>query len=329
MGKSILARCAQAGLVALAAVTFAGTSQAEVKIRFGWSGNEDHPTTQGLQRFVQLVKNRSAGDIQIDLFIAGQLGGEKEMAEQVKLGSLQGTMVINSVMSAWVPETQIFDLPFIFRDEDHAFRTMSGPLVDDVSALYAAQGFHVSAFWVVGTRHPMGKVSVKTPDDVKGLKMRVTQSPLHLELWQSLGANPTPIPHPEIYNSVQTGVVDFLDNSISTYWFAKFYEVAPYFTYLGHIYAVSPLLFNETFWKGLSPEQQAIIDQAARDAGVFQNHLVSFGEEKALANAAANGAIVEVITDKSAWIAAMQPIWESWAPKVGGMDKIKALAESE
>ena len=128
------------------------------------------------------------------------------------------------------------------------------------------QGFHVSAFWIVGARHPMGKFPVKSPEDVKGKKMRVVQSPLHIEIWKSLGANPTPIPTTEIYNSVQSGTVEVLDNSISTYWFSKFYEVAPYFTTWVISTRFASGVFSESFGKRYRrlPEGHRPIRQRSR-----------------------------------------------------------------
>jgi len=306
-----------------------GTSSAADQVaKFGFVGIEDHPTSQALQRFAQLVERRTGGSVKIQLFLGGQLGGEKEMAEGLRLNSLQGAMVTNAALSAWVPEGQIFDLPFVFRDEDHAFQVTTGPIADRLAERYTSQGFHVAAFWVVGTRHPMGRIPIRTPEDVRGKKMRVIQSPLHIEIWRTMGANPTPIPHTEIYNAVQSGVVDILDNSMTTYWFSKFYEVAPNFSHLGHIYAVGPVAFSQTFWRRLTPQQQGIVNAAAKEMAHFQNQLIALNEEKALANAAKAGAKVVYITDKSAWQAAMAPIWDKWAPQVGGMQRIREIVDA-
>jgi tripartite ATP-independent transporter DctP family solute receptor len=317
-----------AALFASALAISGAASAADVVARFGFVGTEEHPSSQALQRFAQLVSTRTNGSVQIQLFLAGQLGGEKEMSEQLRLNSLQGALVTNAALSSWVPEGQIFDLPFIFRDDDHAFSVTTGPIGARLAQRFKPHGFHVSAFWVVGTRHPMGTIPVRAPDDVKGKKMRVIQSPLHIEIWRTLGANPTPIPHTEIYNSVQTGVVDILDNSMTTYWFSKFYEVAPHFTLLGHIYAVGPIVFSEQFWRRLTPAQQAAIDRSALDAAHFQNNLIVLNEEKALASAEKAGSKVVRNVDKAPWRKAMAPIWEKWAPQVGGIERINEIVNS-
>lgn len=330
---TLKSRLAKAGRTALLVSGLAcgswAASAADIVARFGFVGIEEHPSTQALQRFAQLVSTRTNGTVEIQLFLGGQLGGEKEMSEQIRLNSLQGALVTNAALSSWVPEGQIFDLPFVFRDDDHAFSVTTGPIADRLAQKFTPQGFHVAAFWVVGTRHPMGTVPIRTPDDVKGKKMRVIQSPLHIEIWKTLGANPTPIPHTEIYNSVQTGVVDILDNSMTTYWFSKFYEVAPHFTLLGHIYAVGPVVFSEAFWKRLSPAQQAAIDRSAKDAAIFQNNLIVLNEEKALANAEKAGSKVLRNVDKEPWRKAMVPIWEKWAGPVGGIDRINEIVNAK
>lgn len=328
--KSRLAKAGRTALLVSGLVCGSwAASAADIVARFGFVGIEEHPSTQALQRFAQLVSTRTNGTVEIQLFLGGQLGGEKEMSEQLRLNSLQGALVTNAALSSWVPEGQIFDLPFVFRDDDHAFSVTTGPIGDRLAQKFTPQGFHVAAFWVVGTRHPMGTVPIRTPDDVKGKKMRVIQSPLHIEIWKTLGANPTPIPHTEIYNSVQTGVVDILDNSMTTYWFSKFYEVAPHFTLLGHIYAVGPVVFSEAFWKRLSPAQQAAIDRSAKDAAIFQNNLIVLNEEKALANAEKAGSKVLRNVDKEPWRKAMAPIWEKWAGPVGGIERINEIVNAK
>jgi TRAP-type C4-dicarboxylate transport system substrate-binding protein len=184
----------------------------------------------------------------------------------------------------------------------------------------------VVGFLVNGTRHPMGKFPILKPDDIKGKKIRVIQSPLHIELWKLLGANPTPIAFPEIYNSVQTGVVDALDNAKTTYWISKFYEVAPHITDLGHIYSISAVAFSQTFWKRLTPAQQALVQSAADEGIKMQDKLIADGDEDAVKKAVAAGAKYHKV-DKGPWQRAMAPIYTSWAPKVGGMELIRAVQD--
>ncbi|MCX7384271.1 MAG: TRAP transporter substrate-binding protein [Alphaproteobacteria bacterium] len=302
-------------------------AQAKLTCRFGVLGNAEFPGTIGMQLMVDKVNAAAKGEVEMQLFPNSQLGGEKEMAEGMRLGSVCGAPINVSVLSVWVPEGQLFDMPFLFRDDGHAYRVLAGTVGQQLAAKYEAHGFKVVGFLVNGTRHPMSKKPVITPEDVKGLKFRVIQSPLHIELWKMLGANPTPIAFPEIYNSMQTGVVDAMDNAKTTYWASKFYEVAPHVTDLGHIYSISAVAFSSTFWKRMNPAQQAIVQSAAMEGIKLQDRLIAEGDEEAMKKAVGMGATYHKV-DKAPWQKAMQPIYSSWAPKVGGLAMIKAVQDT-
>lgn len=299
----------------------------KITCKFGALGNVDFPGTIGMQLMADRVNAEAKGAIDIQVFPNSQLGGEKEMAEGIRLGSVCGAPVNVSVLSTWVPEGQLFDMPFLFRDDGHAYRVLAGAVGKQMAAKYEPHGFKVVGFLVNGTRHPLGKFPILKPDDIKGKKIRVLQSPLHVELWQMLGANPTPIAFPETYNALQTGVVDAMDNAKTTYWLQKFYEVGPHFTDLGHIYSISAVAFSTAFWKRLTPEQQAIV-QAASEAGIkLQDKLIAQGDEEAMQKAVAAGSTYHKV-DKTPWQKAMMPIYTNWAPKVGGMEMIKAVQDT-
>ena len=320
------------GLLTALALSLGGvqsaSAQSKIACKFGVLGTADFPGTIGMEAMAKQINANSKGEIDVQVFPNSQLGGEKEMAEGMRLGSVCGAPINVSVLSVWVPEGQLFDLPFLFRDDGHAYRVLAGAVGKQLAAKYEPHGFKVLGFLVNGTRHPMGKTAIITPDDVKGKKFRVIQSPLHIELWKMLGANPTPIAFPEIYNSMQTGVVDAMDNAKTTYWASKFYEVAPHVTDLGHIYSISALAFSSIFWKKLTPAQQAIVQAAASEGIKMQDKLIADGDEEAMKKAVAAGAKYHKV-DKAPWQKAMLPIYTSWAPKVGGLEMIKAVQDTQ
>ncbi len=302
-------------------------AQTKLSCKFGVLGNVEFPGTIGMQRMADRINADSKGEIEVQIFPNSQLGGEKEMAEGMRLGSVCGAPVNVSVMSIWVPEGQLFDMPFLFRDDGHAYRVLAGAVGKQMAAKYEPHGFKVVGFLVNGTRHPLGKTAILTPDDVKGKKIRVIQSPLHIELWKMLGANPTPIAFPEVYNAMQTGVVDAMDNAKTTYWLQKFYEVGPHFTDLGHIYSISAVAFSNGFWRRLSPAQQAIVQAGAEEGIKLQDKLIADGDEDAMQKAVAAGAKYHKV-DKAPWQKAMLPIYTNWASKVGGMEMIRAVQDT-
>jgi TRAP-type transport system periplasmic protein len=286
--------------------------------------NEDHPSTISWNRYAKTIAERTNGDVRIQVYPNAQLGDEKSVAEGLRLGSIQGSTLNVAVLSAWVPEGQLFDMPFVFKSLEHGSRVMAGPIGQRMAKKYEPFGFQVLGYWNNGVRHPLGRFPINVPGDVEGKKMRVIESPLHIALWKLLGANPTPMPAPEIYNALQTGVIDFLDNSKSTYLSLRFYEVAPYFTDLGHIYSYAAFTFSNQFWKRLTPAQQDILREEAASAIIYQDKLAATADEDALAKTLTMGAKVTK-PDHGPWELAMRPFWQQYAEKVGGMSAIEEI----
>lgn len=318
---------ALSAMVAVAAALMPASAGAAIVARIGDVVDANHPNTLGLQRLASIVKDKTHGAVDIQVFPNSQLGGEKDMADGMRLGSVQGGDINVSVLSSWVPEGQLFDLPFIFKDPEQAYRVCSGPIGQALAKKYEPYGFHVLGFWINGIRYIMSKTPIVKPQDVRGLKMRVIESPLHIALWRMLGADPTPLAFTETYNALQTGVVDFTDNSISTYYDARLYEVAPNLSMTGHIYSIGAILFADSFWKKLTKEQQDIIADAVKEVIPYQNKLIEQSDQEALKKAEAAGAKVHQV-DQAVWQKAMAPIWQQWAPKVGGMAAIDAVVNT-
>ena len=292
--------------------------------KLGTLVNEEHPATVSLNRYAHAVAEKTNGEVHIQVFPNAQLGDEKAVAEGMRLGSVQGAVVNVAVLSSWVPEGQLFDMPFVFQSPEHGTRVMTGPIGQRMAARYLPHGFVVLGFWNNGIRHPLGRFAINVPDDVKGKKMRVIESPLHIALWSLLGANPTPLPAPEIYNALQTGVIDFLDNSKSSYLALRFYEVAPYFTDLGHIYSYGAFSFSQQYWNRLTPAQQEILRQEAAPVIAYQDQLETTADDAALAKTVTMGAKVTK-PDHAPWVAAMKPFWAKYAANVGGMPAIEEI----
>ena len=302
---------------ALAVAANAAAAQTPVVVKVGTSiAGDNHPLVITVGRWAQLVKQRSRGAIDIQLFPGGQLGGEVEMAEALRLGSLEATANTLTVFSRWIPEAEIFDLPFLFTDDDHALRVYNGELGKKLGALFPAQGFRVLGLSLAGVRQPFGAFPINTPDDVKGKKIRVIQSPLHISIWKSVGANPTPIPAPEIYNALQTKLVDAADNTKTNYVNQKWNEVAPFFSELSHVYAIGGMFVSEAWWKKQTPEHQKILADGWAELVPTLHHLIAYQDELSLTKAQAGGTKVIVVRDKEPWRKAMLPVWGEWTAKV-------------
>jgi tripartite ATP-independent transporter DctP family solute receptor len=286
---------------------------------------EGHPKQVAMERFAKLVSERTKGEVEIKIFPNSQLGGELETAEGIRLGSIQMGAVTSSVLLNWVPEVQILDLPFIFRDEAHALKA-NAMLTKTLAKKYEAQGFHLLGFSVNGARELISTFPIAKPEDVRGKKMRVIQSPIHIEMWKAVGANPVPIPAPEIYTSLQNKVVDYCDNTTTNYATFRFYEVAKHFTKLDHIFALAAWVVDAKWWARLPKADQDAIEQAAAEIQPLIPELLAKTDNEALAKAKAAGSEVIVITDKAPWQKLMAPVWDRNSAKVpGGKDLITAI----
>lgn len=289
---------------------------------------EDKPETKVWRRIAEVLNRTAPGRFDLRIVPNAALGGEKEVAEGLRLGSIQAALSTVSSLSGWVPAGQILDLPFLFRDRDHLARTLAGPLGTALKELYQAQGFVVPGFINYGARHLLAKEALTTPASVKGKRIRVIQSPLHTALWSGFGAYPTPIPIPETYNALKTGVVDCMDLTKSAYAGFRLYEVVPVVVETGHIWASGVMTFAAPFWKALAPQDREALTAAVTEGIAYFDALMLADEKASMAQAEAGGARTVPAEDRAGWQAGAHKVWESFAPRLGGMAGIEAIADS-
>ncbi|MCA3265774.1 MAG: TRAP transporter substrate-binding protein [Azospirillum sp.] len=316
---------ALAGAAAFA--SFPALAQRAAAARIGVVQPENAPNTAMWRRFAELARERTGGAVELQVFPGGQLGGERENAEGMRLGSIQGADSTLAALSQWVPEGQIFDMPFVFRDWEHVDKVVNGPIGERYKALYRAQGFEVPAFFTYGARHVLSRQPVNTVADVRGKTMRVLQSPLHIAIWRALGANPTPIPITETYNALSTGVADMMDLTKGPTETLRIFEVAPHMTETGHIWAVGAIVFSRQYWQRLSADHQRTMTTTAVEMARYINGLHKEQEDAAVARMGARGMRV-IKVDEAPWREAMRPVWEAEAPKFGGMNALMEIVNT-
>jgi tripartite ATP-independent transporter DctP family solute receptor len=304
------------------------THAQKIQARIAVIYKEGQPTVRMWNRFRDLVRERTKGQVELQIFPGGQLGGEKEVAEGMRLGSIQGADSTLAGLSSWVREGQIFDLPFIFRDLAHVEAVTSGPTGERLKPLYRAHGFELLSYIAHGTRNIVSRVLVLTPQDAKGKKIRVMQSPLHIAIWKQVGGNPTAIPITEIYGALSTGVVDFMDFTKDGFEAMRLYEVAPYFVETGHMWTIAGVVFAQSFWQRLSPEQRAVFQMTANETAKYFNRIQQEEVNSALARTVSKGAKVYQVNQEP-WRNAMRPLWEAEAPKFGGINNIMAIVNTK
>ena len=323
----ITRRAALAGLAASAAAPGIARAAPRIVTTASLLG-EDKPETRVWQHIRDALAKTMPGRFDFRIVPNAALGGEKEVAEGMRLGSVQASLSTVSALSAWVADGQILDLPFVFRDRDHVRRVVGGPLGAELKAKYEAQGFVVLGFVNYGARHLLAKEPLTTPEKIRGKRIRVIQSPLHTELWSGLGAHPTPIPIPETYNALKTGVVDCMDLTKSAYVGFKLHEVVPVLVETAHIWASGVVHVGAPFWKSLSAEEKAAFASAAADGAAFFDQAMIADEEASMARALKEGGSIVQPENREAWEAGARKVWTSFAPKVGGIEKIEEISRS-
>lgn len=287
---------------------------------------DDKPETKIWLKVRDLVEAKLPGRFDFRIVGNAALGGEKEVAEGIRLDSIQASLSTLSALSAWVPETQLFDLPFVFRDRDQVRRATTGTIGDEFKAKLTDQGFVTLGFINYGARHLLAKEAVRTPEGVAGKRIRVIQSPLHVALWKAYGALPTPIPITETYNALKTGVVDMMDLTKSAYAGFRLYEVVPYLIETAHIWATGAVYLSSGFWKDLNDEEKAVFTAAIAEASTYFDALMQADEATSMETAKAAGGQMIAPENRAAWAKGAEGVWATLAPKVGGMERIKALA---
>jgi tripartite ATP-independent transporter DctP family solute receptor len=287
---------------------------------------EDKPETRLWAYIRDRVEQELPGAFTFNIVPNAALGGEKEVVEGMQLGSIQASLSTLSNLSAWVPESQLFDMPFLFRDAAHLYRALDGKDGGELRNQLGKQGLTTPAFINYGARHLLAREPLIRPASLRGKRIRVIQSPLHAQLWESFGALPIALPITETYNALATGHVDAMDLTISAYAGFRLYEVVPHVIETGHIHAAGGVIFSGSFWSRLTAEQQAVLEGATIDGARYFDALMVADERASVEVAKSGGAVFHPISDRGEWEKPARTVWESFADRVGGMDRILAVA---
>jgi TRAP-type C4-dicarboxylate transport system substrate-binding protein len=286
---------------------------------------EDKPETKIWHRIADRLDERLPGRFRLRIVTNGALGGEKDVADGARLGSIQASLSTVSTLSAWVPQLQVLDLPFLFRDADHLARVTSGELGADLAKRLADQGFVTGGFIDYGARHLLAKEPIIRPAQLRGKTMRVIQSRLHTELWSGFDAVPVGIPITETYNSLATGVADAMDLTASAAAGFKLYEVVPFVTRTAHIRSSGVIFYSASFWNTLDDDEKTIVTEVSQEAAGYFNDLMQQDETASFETIRSHGGRVIDPEDLEAWQAGARPIWAAFADVVGGNQVIEAV----
>ena len=318
--------------IALAAAALIAASawgaRAQTVLRFADTLAATDTHNQAARKLAELVKERTGGKLTIVVHPAGELGNDTTILEGIRLGSIDMGTTGNPFFTAFAPRLNVLDLPYLFRDPAHAHQVLDGPVAGELLADLERSRMKGLGFWEIGFRHvTTSNRSVRVPDDLKGIKIRTTPNPAHVQAFKLLGANPVPMPFTELYLALQTGAVDAQENPVTNIYANRMFEVQKHLSLTGHAYTASPVAINLAKFGALPPDQQKVLVDAVHEAALYQRELNARLEQEDLEKIRQAG--LEVVTDvdiaKFRDIVAA-PVAKTYTDKFGPelLDRIKA-----
>jgi tripartite ATP-independent transporter DctP family solute receptor len=312
-----------------------GSANAEIKertIRFAFQNAQEHPQGQGAKKFADLVEQKSGGKIKVRLFPSGQLGGDLQTVSSLQGGTLDMTVLNAGLLSSQVKEFGLFDLPFLFDSGKQADAVVDGPFGQKLAESLAPKSLVGLGYWDLGfrnltnSRRPVAKL-----EDIQGFKIRVLQSPLYIDLFNTLGANAVPLPFPELYTALEQKTVDGQENPATVIQTSKFPEVQKHLTFTRHIYNPQIVIFSKRVWDRYDPEEKKLIEGAAAEAKVYQRQVSRDAEAKAIEQLKAQGMqLTELSPDEIARLRdKVKPVTEKFAKEANETSVKELFAEVE
>jgi tripartite ATP-independent transporter DctP family solute receptor len=318
---------ALAGVALLATV---GTAASAKQFRSADVHPAEYPTVKAVEYMGKLIAERTGGKHTIKVFGQSTLGSEKDTIEQTKLGALDMVRVNSAAFNNIAAETIIPALPFVFRSKEHMRTVLDGPVGEDILKALEPHGFVGLAFYDSGSRSfYLNKKPIKTPADMKGLKVRVQQSDMWVSMMQALGANPTPMPYAEVYTALKTGVVDGAENNWPSYESSKHFEVAKFYSLTEHSMAPEILVFSKKIWDTLADDEKEAIRLSAKQSVPYMRQLWDDREEASRKVVTAAGSTITPEVDKEAFVAAVKPVYDKFANTPALQDLVKRISETK
>jgi tripartite ATP-independent transporter DctP family solute receptor len=302
----------------------AASAQTTMKISISIAQNSHQGVA--IDTFGKEVEKRTNGRYKIQSFYSGSLGGERESIEAVQLGTQELTFSSTGPVPNFVPEARILDIPFLFRDKAHARAVLDGPIGQELLAKFESKGFKALAWGENGIRHMTNsKRAVNSPDDLKGLKMRTMENPVHVAAYKGLGIVTTPMAFPEVFTALQQGTVDGQENPLSVIMAAKFEQVQKHLSLTGHVYSPGIFLMSKAAFDKLSAaDKQAFLD-AAKEGVKANRARVDEDDAKGVAELRSKGMTVVENVDKAKFVATLAPVNAEFEKQFGkaNIDRIR------
>jgi len=306
-------------------------------LRMGIGLSENSPQYISSQYFGEILEKRSDGRITVNVFPNSQLGDDVQMLEMLQTGTLDMTYPSSSAATSYVEELAVFDLPFLLPSREAGVEVLQSDVAMELLEGFEDSGLKPLAFSENGYRQLSNSDRpIETPEDVagldvRGLSVRTMENPVHLDIWETLGANPTPMAFGELFSAMEQGVVDGQENPWSTILTSNFHEVQDYGTETRHVYTPFIMMLSERTWDNMDPEYQELVMEAARQSAEYEIQLSAEYDEWSREQLEERGMEITRLDDEqlAAFQEAVQPVYEEWAPRIGEdlIEDIQAIVD--
>lgn len=303
-----------------------GAVQAQdISMTFASAYAEDDHQTQSLIKFAELVEEKTDGEVQINVQYGGVLGGERDVAENIQLGGIEGA-ILGGILQGFDEALAILEFPFLFDDDDHIHRVMDGPIGTVINERMQENINMRSLDIIMRTpRQLTTNDPVENLDDLQGMSIRVPEMEAHLSTWEALGAEPTPLSFTEVYTALQTGTVDGQENPIPVIYANRFQEVADYLAMTSHLPGFMMIVINDDIYRDLSYEHRIAFNEAAAEARQFNDELLEELMEDIMAELEEAMTITE--PDREEFRSAADGVWENFEDVDGFTELYWAIRE--
>ncbi|WP_420849297.1 TRAP transporter substrate-binding protein [Ramlibacter henchirensis] len=303
-----------------------GAALAQTTMRISISVAQNSHQGVAIDTFAREVEKRTNGRYKVQPFYSGSLGGERESIEAVQLGTQELTFTSTGPVPNFVPETKILDIPFLFRDKAHARAVLDGPIGQEMLTKFDGKGMKALAWGENGVRHMTNsRRAVNAPEDLKGLKLRTMENPVHVQAYKGLGIVTTPMAFPEVFTALQQGTVDGQENPLSVIMAAKFDQVQKHLSLTGHVYSPCVLLMNKASFDKLSAADKQAFADAAKEAVKANRARVDEDDAKGVAELRNKGMQVVENVDKAKFVQVLAPVNADFEKQFGkaNIDRIR------
>jgi len=309
------------------AVAGMAAAQAQTVVKIGYATTTTSHYGAGTNAFCEEIEKGTQNRYKCQQFPSGALGGEREMVEAVQLGTLDLVNTSTGPVGNFVPEVKIVDIPFLFRDYEHARKVLDGPIGQDLLSKFPAKGLVALGWTENGFRHMTNnKRPIVKPADAAGLKMRTMENKVHMEGYRTFGIQPTPMAFPEVFGALQQGTVDGQENPIPVILASKFSQVQKHLSLTGHVYSPALILASPRLMAKLGEADRKVFYEAAKKAAAAQRRKVNEDEAGGVAQLEKDGMQVVRTVDGNAFRDALKPAYAAYAREFGA-DSIRRIQD--